>query len=110
MKEKRQCPIVYNNICNSPPTTDRPATASLTPYETAALLLLVALALELELVLVPVPDGRVCGLDWLPSHVYVPWMTLLAPCSLSKVLQSRGAVLSRLKPPSTLVRAERSGL
>lgn len=33
--------MLYNNICKSPPMTERPATASLIPYETAAPLLLV---------------------------------------------------------------------
>jgi len=33
--------MLYNNICRSPPITERPATASLIPYEAAAPLLLV---------------------------------------------------------------------
>jgi len=31
--------MLYNNICRSPPITERPATASLTPKEAAAALL-----------------------------------------------------------------------
>lgn len=31
--------MLYNNICNNPPMTEKPATASLTPKETAAPLL-----------------------------------------------------------------------
>jgi len=34
--------MLYNNICKSPPMTERPATASLTPYEAAAPLVPVA--------------------------------------------------------------------
>ena len=38
-------PMLYNNIPRIPPRTERPAAASLTPYDTAA-----ALLVELELV------------------------------------------------------------
>jgi len=42
LRERRNAivPMLYNNICMMLPTTDRPATASLIPYETAAPLLL----------------------------------------------------------------------
>jgi hypothetical protein len=40
--------VLYSNICISPPRTDRPATASLTPYETAAFEVLVGEEPELE--------------------------------------------------------------
>jgi hypothetical protein len=46
--------------------------------------------------LVPMPPG----LETLPEHVYTPLITLLLPCSPSKVLQSRVVALDcRLKPP-----------
>lgn len=54
--------MLYNNICKSPPTTDRPATISLIPYDAAAPFVLVALALE------PVPVPVV---DEDPSRVLV---------------------------------------
>lgn len=46
--------------------------------------------------LVPSPPGLVT----LPEHLYVPLITLLLPCSPSKVLQSRVVALDcRLNPP-----------
>lgn len=47
--------MLYNNICRRPPMTDRPAAASLTPYETAAPFLVeVELALDPLDVAVPI--------------------------------------------------------
>jgi hypothetical protein len=54
-KKNANVPMLYNNICRSPPTTERPATASLIPYETAAPLLPVAEAVPPEAVVVVEP-------------------------------------------------------
>lgn len=66
-----------HNICKSPPTTERPAAISLTPYNTAAPFMLVGLALEP----VPVVDedpSRVLVVS-VVLQMKVPWITL--PCS-----------------------------
>jgi len=78
-------PMLYNNICKSPPTIEKPATASLIPNDTAAPLEEV----EVELEEVPVPDApaRLVGVAVVPQK-YLPWMTLLTPASASKELQS----------------------
>ncbi len=76
--------MLYSNIDNRPPITERPATASLTPYDTAAPLLLVDDALELEPVVVPVMDPAFAEV----SQMKVPWMTLPLPASDLKPVQS----------------------
>jgi hypothetical protein len=108
--------VLYSNICISPPRTDRPATASLTPYETAAFEVLVGEEPELEVVLPlllpelpPVPPVRVVGLS-VDMQVNVPSITLLAPASALKPEQSSWLVLSTWKPPTTLFRAGSLGL
>jgi len=98
--------MLYKNICRSPPMTERPATAPLTPNETAAPLVLVAEA-ELPVVVPVVPPMLVASAVVL--QVYVPWM-ILEVCSESKVLQSIWAVDWTLKPPLTLLRAGSNGV
>jgi hypothetical protein len=72
--------MIYRNICMMPPMTDRPATASLTPYETAAPLLFDAVGLDP----VEVPLGsRDSGLS-VDLQVSDPRTTPL----LTKLLQS----------------------
>ena len=58
-KKNADVPILYIKNCNNPPTTDRPAAASLMPKETAAPLVLDVLAPLL--VVVPVVPSRVVG-------------------------------------------------
>jgi len=83
-------PMLYSNICKRPPTTERPATASLTPKEAAAPLLDVALALDP--LLVPDEEDDVPEVREVASavvlQVKVPWMTLLTPASDWNPLQS----------------------
>jgi len=98
--------MLYNNICMNPPTSPRPATASLTPKETAAPLLLDGF--ELEPVPVMVPLGlRVVG-SLVVEHCSFPWTTL--PLNLLKPLQSIWAVLSMFKAPTTLLISGKLGV
>lgn len=109
-----EVPGLYSNICNSPPRSDRPATASLTPNDAAALPLLVGDELELEEVVLepelpPVPPDRVVGVA-VDMQTYEPWRTLSWPASAAKEEQSICWVLSTWKPPTTIFRAGRLGL
>ena len=60
-EENANVPMLYSNICNSPPTTERPTAASLKPYDAAAPLVDVELALEPVPVLVVEPSREVAS-------------------------------------------------
>jgi len=106
-KKNADVPMLYNNICKSPPRTERPAAASLKPYDTAAPLLLVDEALEL--LPVDVDDPRELA-SAVVLQMKVPWMTFPVPASAWKPLQSIWAVDWMLKPPLTLTRAGKLGV
>lgn len=88
-KRNANVPMLYNNICKMPPTTERPVMASLTPYEPASFFL-VAVGLELPPLEVPL-GPRVVGSSVADTHFSFPWTTL--PANLSKPEQSIWDVL-----------------
>jgi hypothetical protein len=98
--------MLYNNICNNPPSTENAATDSLMPYDTAAPLLV---EVDPELLPVDVDDPRVVALA-VVLQMKVPRMTLPIPASAAKALQSICWVDWMLKPPLTLTRAGNLGL
>jgi len=106
-QENANVPMLYNNICRSPPITERPAAASLRPYDAAAPLLLVEEALDE--VPVVVEDPRVLA-SAVVLQMKTPWMTFPPWASAEKPLQSIWAVDWTLKPPLTLTRAGKDGV
>jgi len=100
--------MLYNNICMIPPTTDRPATASLIPNAVGP----AALLLDDDGLPVPVtvPLGlRVAGSLVAGTQAYCP---SISPLDLSfwKAEQSISDVLCILKAPATFETAGREGV
>jgi hypothetical protein len=92
-----------------PPTTETPARAELTPYETAAALDVELALADPELVADPTPDLA----SAVVMQVYLPritWAFDFWADSLSKVEQSIWAVDWILKPPETRVREGKRGV
>jgi len=101
-------PMLYNNMCRRPPTTERPARDPLTPNDVAALFL-VGVELAPDPVPVDVPDPEVLEPD-APLQWKLPWITLPFPLSAEKPLHVSGDSDVRLNAPLTSVRSGNEGV